>query len=395
MAGLPIFSYLADGKLFLVRPNSQPEPIESQFVRGIEDRRAQERERNAFRAKGMMWNFNQAPPGIDPGMLGQMQGDGRPVQFTAMSRGAADHEMYYALQTEAVGGLFLLDTKENYERRLVHRQGLDVRDLARNGETGELACSLRTPEGAAHLGVMNAEGGGLREVTGGDSVDEAPAWLPSRKRTLVYQSAGIGREENGAIFGLGPYAVCQLDLESGALTTLISHEAFDCLSPRTGPDGSLYFIRRPYQLRPGASPLKLGLDVVLFPFRMARALVHFCNAFSMMFARKPLLTAGGPKREGPDKRAMMLWGRWVEVDKKLRYAKPEADPPMVPSDWHLVRRAPDGGESELANHVIAFDVAASGDVLYTNGSAVYALAEGQPPRRVARARFVERVSALS
>ncbi len=392
MSSTPACSYLADGKLFLVRPDAPPEAVESAFVRGIEDRRAQQRERNAFRAKGMMWNFNQSPE-LGPAAIAGIHAEGRPVQFTAVAPGPGPNELYYALVTGPVGGLFLLDVTQNDERRLIHRQGLFLRELARNGDTGELACSLPAPDGSSHLGLMKSDGSGLREITGGDSVDECPAWLPNRKRTLVYQSAGIGREENGAIFGLGPYAVCQLDLESGALTTLLDDASFDCLAPRIGPDGSLYAIRRPYQLRPRTSPLKFGLDAVLFPFRLARAVVHFCNAFSMMFSRRPLLTAGGPKREGPNRRAMMLWGRYVEVDRKLRYARPDADPPMVPSDWHLVRRAPDGAETTLAGSVIAFDLSPSGDVIYTNGSAIYTLTDAQPPRRIAR--FIDRITALS
>ena len=59
----PSFAYLADGKLFCVRPGRQAEPLESQFVANAEERRAQHRERNRYREQGMMWNFG-TPPAI-------------------------------------------------------------------------------------------------------------------------------------------------------------------------------------------------------------------------------------------------------------------------------------------------------------------------------------------
>jgi hypothetical protein len=40
-----------------------------------------------------------------------------------------------------------------------------------------------------------------------------------------------------------------------------------------------------------------------------------------MFARKPLLTAGGPPKEGPDARVLMLWGKVVDAEKALRQSK--------------------------------------------------------------------------
>lgn len=394
MAQAPTIAYLTDGKLFCALPNRQPEAIESNFVRGIEERRAKDRERNAFRAKGLMWNVTQAS-GMQMEDLESPDGSEVPARFTGVCAGTKASEIYYCLQTTAIGGLFLLDLKENYERRLLHRQQLNLADLTRNPATGDLACCLATGTGASHIGLMNAEGGSLREITSGDSADEAPSWVAGRDRTLVFQSAGVGRHESGAVFGLGPYALCQLDIANEKLTTLWESSEFDYLAPRVAADGSIYCIRRPYQLRPALSPLKVAGDVLLFPFRFARAFVHFLNAFSLLFSKKPLMTAGGVRRQGPDKRAMLLWGRWVEVDRKLKYAKPDTDPPIVPTTWHLVRKATDGSEETIATSVVAFSLAPNGGIVYTNGSAIYHVERpNDPPKRIARGRFIDRVEVL-
>lgn len=395
MTATSTIAFLADGKLYRATAGGEARQIESEFIRTYEERRALSRERNSFRNQGMMWNFNSAQQPMAMAEMPIPDDQQRPLRFTGVCRGPKSGEMFYSLQTDLIGGLFHFDAATGYERRLLHRQQLDLRDLAISSNGAELACTLGVGGGATNIGVMDAEGGKLKEVTSGDSMDEAPSWVAGRGRTLVFQTAGIGRHENGMIFGFGPCAISQLDLETGDLKMLLEHEAFDYIAPRMSADGALYYIRRPYQLRAGTSPLKVAGDIAAFPFRMARAVVHFFNAFSMFFSRKPLITSGGPQRQGPDKRAILLWGRWVEVDRSMRYAKPDADPPLVPSSWTLVRRTSDGDEETLATGVVAYDLADDGTTLHTNGSAIYLTPPGGTAKRVARSRFVDRVKIIA
>ena len=340
-----------------------------------------------------MWNIHQ-PGGFDlPSTMG-IPTEGQQARFTGMTGAAESGGIYYALVNETMGGLFLLDTNEDYERRLLHRQDLALYDLTRCPEDGRLACSVRQADGAANIGLMERDGGHLREITGGDSIDEAPTWVPGNTRTLIFQSAGVGRNEYGGIFGLGPYGVQQLDLERDKMTTVLQLDAFDCLMPQLTAEGVLYYIRRPYQLRPAVSPWKFLGDVALFPFRLGRAVVHFLNAFSMMFSKKPLITAGGVRREGPDRRSLLLWGRWVQVDRQLGKTRSQGDTPLVPRDWKLMCRTPEGQEDPLAENVLAYDIAPDGTLLYTNGSAVYQREPTGKTTRLARGTLIERITTL-
>lgn len=389
----PAFLYLAQGRLFIKKnPEREAQRLESPFVQGIEDRRQQEREKRGFDRGGLMWNVANRPEmsalatGLEPQRL---------LRFTGMSPGNSPDDIYYALQTEAIGGLLQYTIRDGYERRLLHRKGLELRDLARSPQTGELACSIRVGEGACNIALMDHEGRGLREVTHGDSIDEAPSWVPGNNRALVYQSAGIGRHENGAAWGLGPYAIWQLDLEAGETKSRHQSPQFDLLSPRLTANGALYYIRRPYQPHPPVSVLRFAGDVLLFPFRLGRAAVHFLDAFSRFFSNKPLFTAGGPHREGPNAQYLQLWGRWIDVRRTMGGGPANSEKALVPGNWQLIRVAPDGTEASVASHVVAYDVAPDGDILYTNGSAVYYVRAKAPSIRVANARLIERVALLN
>jgi hypothetical protein len=384
------FAYLAEGKLYVSREGRAPELVSSPFVQGILDRVSRDRQRNEWKTKGAGWQFGAG--GLRSAMPGAPAAELRRVQYTGISRGQEPGELLYALDTDHVGGLFSFKLDEQYERRLIHRNQFRCRDLARNPGDGTLALSLLQSDGSANIAVMAPECKGLREVTEGDSLDEAPSWSPDG-RTLVFQSAGIGRNAMGLAHGIGPYAIQRLDLERGSLETLIEDDQHDYLTPRLGPDGALYFIRRPYQGQPSVSLLAAAGDIVLFPFRFARAVVHFLNFFSMFFARKPLLTAGGPPKEGPDARYIMLWGKLIDAEKALNQSRKLGGNSLVPASWELVRRDIAGGEQVLSKSVLSFDL--RGDsVLFCDGSSIKLREPSGTLTQLATGRLIERLVAL-
>jgi hypothetical protein len=325
-------------------------------------------------------------------MPGQPPPEVRRVQYTGIARGENAGELLYALDTDHVGGLFSFKLNEQHERRLLHRNQFRCRDLARNPKDGTLAMSLLQSDGSANVAIMASEGKGVREVTEGDSLDEAPSWSDDG-RSLVFQSAGIGRDAAGRPRMLGPYAIQRLDIDGGSLTTLVEDEHFDYLTPRLGPDDALYYIRRPYQGKPSVSLLSAAGDILLFPFRVARALVHFLNFFSILFARKPLLTAGGPPKEGPDARYVMLWGKLIDAEKALKQSKKLGGSALVPASWELIRRDPAGAEQVLSKGVLSFDLRAD-SVLFCDGSSIKLREPSGEVIQLATGRLIERVIAM-
>jgi hypothetical protein len=67
---------------------------------------------------------------------------------------------------------------------------------------------------------------------------------------------------------------------------------------------------------------------------------------------------------------------------------------LVPGAWELVCRNRNGDEYVAARHVVSFDLAADGTVVYTNGFELFRLVDGDW-QRVARANLIENVCAVA
>jgi hypothetical protein len=377
-------AYVAEGKLYLHAQEAKL--IESPFVDGLLERASRERDRNDWKTESMGWNSRSFAP-----MLGRPpRAELRRIQFTGVAGGAGRSEMFYAIDTDYVGALFQYD-HEGYERRIFHRNQFRARDLSRHPESGRLAFSTPEPDGTCHLAMMEGDGKRFKGITEGDCRDESPSWVPGEADTLVFQSAGLARNPQGFYLGLGPYGLYKLNFESGEMTTLIEDDHFDLLLPRMGSDGTLYFLRRPFEGRRKVSPWQVALDLLLFPVRLVRAIAHFLNFFSLMFTRKPLMTSGGPPEAQPDSRSMMLWGKIIDGEKLLRQQANNPDRGLVPKSWQLVKRSKDGTDSTLAEGVVSYDLR-DGTIIYTDGTGVYALSEQGDRQKLTQGKLVERVA---
>jgi hypothetical protein len=245
---------------------------------------------------------------------------------------------------------------------------------------------------------MTEMGSRLSVVTEGDSIDEAPRWIPRSETGLVFQSAGIGRNRDGHFAGRTAYHIQQLDVESGALVLLAEDPRHDLLAPQVNADGAIHYIRRPYRLRAGQPWWRFLLGVILIPWRLLQAIFQFFNFFSMRYTGRPLdpttRDGGGAARRPLDLERMELWGNVVEAQNTMRRAKPEETPDLVPSSWELMRRDAAGHETVLAAGVLSYDFLSDGSILYSNGSAIFQRDPSGKVSRLLRAAYIERVVAV-
>ncbi len=385
------YAYLSQGQLHLKLGNDPVRPIDSKFGDSVRERAAQIHNRNSWKTQGVGAKF------MSGGLLwGRQAGDPTDIRvdITGISSGCKPGELFYTLSTDDIGGVFLLRDRATDELRLLHTADFRVRRLAAGPGQDSLACVLHRKGGIACIAVMRSDGTEMRDVTQGDTVDDAPRWVPGSARELVFQSSAIGRNRAGFAVTQAPFAIHKLDLEAGTVATLAEDPKFDLLTPQLTTDGSLYYIRRPYRdpsRRPG--PLRAALDLVLLPFRLLFAIFQFLNFFTVRYTGNTLTTTGNARQKHADLRQMMVWGNMLDADKAADRAD-DGTPALVPKSWELMRRKDPNAEEVVAKGVLCYDLYQDGSVLYSNGSAIYRIDGTGSTERLAKDALIEQVVAV-
>jgi hypothetical protein len=380
----PRVAYLAQGRIKLAGGGLPPLELESRFGEQVKERARSMERRHGWKRHGRgagfiggaaLWGADQDP-------------DALPILVTGLARGRAAGEILYSLTTDAVGGVFHVSAS-GAETRIYHGTDHRIFHLAASPEHEAIACSTRNKNGTANLALLRADGSQVALVTDGDTIDLAPRWIPSAPRTLVFQSAGVGRNDARQMVGLGPFTIQMLDVERGALQTIVEEPDHDCVAPQMTADGTLWYVRRPHAgVAKPPSPFRLLLDLALFPFRLLFAVAQYLSFFTARYTGKPLITSGSARQRQADARRMLEMGNLQDAnDAAARAAeKDEVDAPKVPASWQLVRRRPKGAPEVVAKGVSEFDLCADGGVVYCDGRGVIWMdAKGKKERIVAEA----------
>lgn len=356
------FAFLSNGNIFVREHGGEVRQLHSDYVQEALDRRERSRERHAWK-KGTSFGISAG------GGMRDLQPTERPIVATAATYNGAGDLLYF-LEDASIGGLFRREAESGKELRLLSRQNLRLSDLTVAPDGARMAASSLHDDGTANIVLLAPDGSNLRHVTGGDTIDRAPAWIPGNPDRLLFQSTGLARNEQGLVAAHGHCTILKLDMTSGSVTPIVDDPRFDYLRPRVDPAGNLLYIRRPYEA-PRYSTGNLLTDALLFPFRLLRAVFHYLNFFSLMYSRKPLTSASGPAVQA-DMKNILLQGRRVDAEKALNSASHvQGVPSLVPDSWQLVRRSPTGDETRVATNVASYDLGSDGTIFFSNGQGVF------------------------
>jgi hypothetical protein len=364
----PLLAYISQGQLHLERDDGGGEILESPFGLSLRDRAVQIRNRNAWKMRGRggqsLSRALKLPAEPD---LSEFR-----IAMTSVTRGLHPGELLYTLETDEISGVFARDGA-GAERRLFHTADFRASHIDAHPDGSAIALSISHPGGLANLAVLKTDGSGLSEVTDGESVDQAPRWVPGPGRRLVFQSSGIARDSQGRFSGYGPFAVHLLDVDSGEMSCLAQDPRFDFLGPRMGADGALYYIRRPAHA--GAAPQTVDPwdalhRTVLLPFRILWLIAWLIDS---LVERRT--------------------GRRIFTVKNLS-EQPAKD--LKSPSYSLLMRQKDGREAEtIAQSALSFDLAGDGSVIYSNGLAVYQIPpNGGPAAKVLSGAGIDLIAAL-
>lgn len=390
----PTIAILANGRVHLKVPGQPLREVQSTFAKESAERQKRSQAIDGWKSRSGVWSsMGMAPPQMSQWEESDTNAPG--ISFRSLGRGAKPGQLMYILDLQSVRGLFQFDVAQDLERRLMHRNEFFAHDLACHPTQGTVATTLEQEDGSAHLAFSDDEGRHWNRLAGGDSVDEAPAWIPDEGRRVVFQSAAIGRNKQGQRLGLAAYTIETLDLDGKKETELLHEQKdFDLLQPRLTADGKLYFIRRPYK-RPGSEApgfLDFALDLLLLPFRFLRAIYMFFNFLSVMFSGQPLATTFGQRQFQPQQAQFLtLWGQAIDTKRAMQKNRGEQAGALVPKNWELVRRSASGEEQLLAGNVLAYDLGPDGSVIFTNGSAVFWLHTDGSREKICDGKMIESV----
>jgi hypothetical protein len=376
------YAFVAAGRLHVSTGGGAPRALESSFAQTVRGRAQEIQRRHSWKGEGSQGGFGALAWGR--AQTGPASVDARVV---AVTRGAEPDEVLYALEVDRLTAVCAARLATASERRLLHGSKAKIRGLCARADRDEVACAVVHDDGTAAIALMSRDAADLREVTEGESLDLAPAWADDGSPRIVYQAAGLGRDGAGRPAGYGRFEIHVVDLARGEVETLAADASADLERPRIGADGSLYYLSRPHRAARG-SALATAKDALLFPARLLYAVFQYLNFFSARYTGKPLTTAGGPRGKSGDLRRMLQWANLVEAQGD---PAAEADEGAVPRTHRLVRRRPDGGQEVVAHGVACYDLAADGSVLYGTGSAIYRVARGGAPERLADAGGVDSI----
>ncbi|MED5620819.1 hypothetical protein [Ideonella sp. BN130291] len=386
---------IADGELWLHDEGTAPRQIESPFAKELIERALQSRRTTGWKHAPREEQTGVIPTatlwGHPAGADGAMQ-----VRFLHACRADDDDTLYYVLAVGRTRGLFRRHLAEDREVRLFHRTDWECEGFVYNPEDRRLIVASRHADGTAHVEVYDEDGNRRATLTEGECVDAAPALVPGRSRTIVYQSSGVARHpQGGHVMAQAHACVHLLNYGNGQLETVLDDPRHDFVAPRMDTQGRLYAIRRPAEKLPHQRAGTALTDLLLMPLRLLKAVFGYLNFFSMVYGKEPLRSAGGPRTPALDQDLGRLWlhGRMIELSKVK--ADPQYAGNLVPRNWELVRMSPHSGVPEvLAQHVACFDLRADGSVVYSNGFDIsLLLAQGQRSG-MARQQQVAALSAI-
>lgn len=383
------FLYIAQGRIFLKEPNQPPRQIESIFARNMADRVQQIHQRNAWKTQGFGARFMS---GGTPWSNGQDESDQADlaVIINSVARGTREDEILYSLASSEIGGIFGIESNGQKERRLLHTADFRIGELNTSAEN-KVACVIRTKAGS-HLAVMRGDGGELSEITQGDSLDAFPVWVPGNSNELVYQSAGIARNEDGRTIGVSASQIMKVNIESSETEVLLGDEEHDYLNPRVDAAGNLYCVRKPHEsLTPSFNPFRALWDLVLLPVRLLFALFQFMNFFTMRYTGNTLVSSGNMKRRQMDMRQMMIMDNLLHARRANSLFSPNRKNWKVSRPWTLIKKSPNGQIEDIAGGVFTFDLCDDGSLLYTNGNQVFFRSAGSQPQEVLKNQFISQV----
>lgn len=242
---------------------------------------------------------------------------------------------------------------------------------------GKIAVSMDSADGC-HVALVDMKGN-YDEITGGDTIEEAPRWSKTDDR-IFCSTAGYARDEREFIAAVSPRAIMAIDVKNNSIDELYADEKTDYLKPDNDANGNFYYIKQPYKEPKQNEPL--WKDILLFPVRLVKAVIGFLNAFSVIFGGESLRgkqNNNDVKSKQKSEKQLYFEGRLIEAEKnaKANAAKGEKNAGIFPGSRVLVKIDSNGNETVIKKGILDYTVLEDGSIICSNGRYILHLKDNE------------------
>lgn len=381
------FYYIAEGKLYEYNEGKERE-ISSVVLNSYLEKVKDSAKRNEWKHNGKGAAFTETyDPSVNP------ESAVNAVFSRVSAVGEHNGDILYSLEIDRTNGIYR-KYKDNPSSEGIVLCSFENKYYDFDVKGDKLAVSVHFA-GESNIGVYDINTKNLTTYTEGHTIDRSPVFSKQNESIIYFTSTGLPNDDpetpkseapksygqivseiydNTAVTLRGPTSICSLDTEKGVLTEILSDSEYDYTSPYTSSDGSLYYIKKPYTLGVAPNPLGMLGDIILFPFRILRALFSFLNVFSATYSGKTLTKGKNTKYK--DEKKTFIDGNLINAEKELQEnaRKGEKNPGIIPRSWELRKLDKYGTDTLIKKGVAAYKVMKeSGEIIYSNGSSIVAL----------------------
>lgn len=391
------FFYISDGELFLFdgeREHPVPSGVLERYLSGVRER-----------AKKNEWKENGSGA-IFMGSAGARDSESAVASVCARVRCVGFDEcdrLLYSLKIDDVCGVYSKRSFRDLDEGMVLSDGRQKYGDFDVNSRGDICISISFA-GEAHIGIKRHGDPDCNSITEGESLEASPVWSKVDDNIIYYSSAGLEKRvvkddsdahgnEGGSMQDVianavmmamleaepeerarSEFSLYSIDCKSGVIEELRTDRKYDFVKPRTAENGSLYYIKKPFD---DGKTKKGGclIDILTAPVKLIGAIVGFFNVFTIKYSGKNLTSTGGnskAKRRSDDQ--IYIDGNIISASRELKANadRGEKYPGFVPRSFELHRLDTDGRDTIVKKGVIAYTL--RGDsIIYSNGSSVVLL----------------------
>ena len=370
---------ISEGELQLIE-NGKAARIECQRVTNYLETLQRMKQRDEWKTTGKGAKFMN----VEQKDYGDETAHGEPL---LRSVGSFGEKLLYCTFTDGMGGMYRKDTESGDESYIFANKEYDLTGVYSDGDKCVLTCAMGRYE--RHIGIVNMENGDVSQITEGFTSESHPFISKKDSSRIFYTAMGYARNQSGDVVEKSPCSICWYDESTGSLDELVANDGFDYIKPSDDKDGNLYYIKRKYE--PTKKESNLLMDILLFPYRIIKAIGGFLSVFSMAFGGEPLRTGGRnpAKSRTADERELFVEGNII----KAQRISESSDEGIIPSDWVLIKNTK-GEETVLKKGVMDYRITDSGDIVYSNGNAVRILHKDGKDEKLCKLKLANHITII-